>query len=130
MSSQKVPGENQLFDAVKDLNPQEVEARVRRNAERMGVELSHEHLEVVHALIEHYQTDCQGHDCRAASPHMRHLIRHFEPRGGSRFLYRLFDAIQPSDETGRELGILTMIHELAQLPELTHNEDEGFGTVF
>ncbi|MDO9007380.1 MAG: hypothetical protein Q7U80_04080, partial [Thiobacillus sp.] len=76
------------------------------------------------SLIEHYQRDCQTRDCLAAHEHMRFLEEAFEFKGGSKYLYRLFDAMPGSR------GVLMPIHELAGLPPLRLETDEGFGTAF
>ena len=79
---------------------------------------------MIHSLIEHYQRDCKTHDCLAAHEHMRFLEEAYEFKGGSKYLYRLFDAMPGTR------GVLMPIHELAGLPPLRLETDEGFGTAF
>lgn len=125
MQGQSLDGERQLFNAVNELSYADIACRVRENADALGLEVNDEHLAVINTLVDHYRQDCQQDDCRAASPHMRYLIDEFHDRGGSKYLYQLFD----QSGSGNDLGVLTLIHRLADLPSLTHNEDEGFGTV-
>ncbi|MCB1926379.1 MAG: TusE/DsrC/DsvC family sulfur relay protein [Gammaproteobacteria bacterium] len=130
MQTQTVDGENPIYQAVAGLHADDLRARVAANAADMGIELNDEHLNVIQVLVNHYQEACQQHDCRAASPHMRYLIGHYAEHGGSSYLYRLFDGLDASAASAQEAGILTLIHRLAGLPDLTHNQDEGFGTIF
>ncbi len=125
MQSQTLDGERPLFNAVNQLSDADLAYRARQNAGELGLTLNDEHLAVINTLVDHYRQHCQQEDCRAASPHMRYLIDEYSDRGGSKYLYRLFDQSDSADE----LGVLTLIHRLAGLPSLTHNEDEGFGTV-
>ncbi len=125
MQSQTLDGERPLFSAVNELSYADIAYRVQENAGALGLAVNDEHLAVINTLVDHYRQDCQQQDCRAASPHMRYLIDEYSDRGGSKYLYQLFDQAESADE----LGVLTLIHQLAGLPSLTHNEDEGFGTV-
>jgi len=117
-------GENLIYDAVKDLTREELDQTVRKNAAAKNFELTDEHLSVIHSLIEHYQRDCKTRDCLAAHEHMRFLEEAYEFKGGSKYLYRLFDAMPGTR------GVLMPIHELAGLPPLRLETDEGFGTAF
>ena len=130
MQTQAIDGENPIYQAVAGLHADDLRARVAANAADMGIELNDEYLNVIQVLVNHYQEACQQHDCRAASPHMRYLIGHYAAHGGSSYLYRLFDGLDASAASAQEAGILTLIHRLAGLPDLTHNQDEGFGTIF
>ena len=116
--------EDLIYDAVKHLTKDEIEQTVRKNAAARNFDLTSEHLSVIHSLIEHYQRDCQTRDCLAAHEHMRFLEDAYEFKGGSKYLYRLFDAMPGTR------GVLMPIHELAGLPGLRLETDEGFGTAF
>ncbi|MDO9221233.1 MAG: hypothetical protein Q7T90_09405 [Thiobacillus sp.] len=116
--------EELIYDAVKDLTKEELDQRVRKNAAAKNFDLTDAHLSVIHSLIEHYQRDCKSRDCLAAQEHMRFLEEAYEFKGGSKYLYRLFDAMPGTR------GVLMPIHELAGLPALRLEMDEGFGTAF
>lgn len=117
-------GEIPIYDAVKFLTKQEVEETVRRNAAAMNFDVNDEHMNVIHSLIEHYKQDCKTRDCLAAHEHMRFLEEAYAFKGGSKYLYMLFDAVPDSR------GVLVPIHELAGLPSLRLDTDKGFGTSF
>lgn len=117
-------GETPIYETVKYLTKDEIEQTVRRNAKAMQFDLNDEHLSVINSLIEHYKNDCKTRDCLAAHEHMRFLEEAYEFKGGSRYLYMLFDAVPGSR------GVLQPIHELAGLPSLPLESDEGFGTTF
>lgn len=113
-----------IYDAVRDLTREEVEQTVRRNAAARNFDVTDEHMKVIHSLIEHYKQDCQTRDCLAAHEHMKFLEEAYAFKGGSRYLYMLFDAVPGTR------GVLMPIHELAGLPPLQLETDEGFGTAF
>lgn len=117
-------GEIPIYDAVKYLTREEVEDTVRENAAAMNFAVTDEHMSVIHSLIEHYKQDCKARDCLAAHEHMRFLEEAYEFKGGSKYLYMLFD-----DVPGTR-GVLVPIHELAGLPSLRLDTDKGFGTAF
>ncbi len=117
-------GEIPIYDAVRYLTREEVEQTVRKNAEARHFDVTDEHMDVIHSLIEHYKQDCKSRDCLAAHEHMRFLEEAYEFRGGSRYLYMLFNALPDAR------GVLTPIHELAGLPALRLEKDKGFGTAF
>ena len=117
-------GEIPIHDFVKDLTTEEIDRTVRVNAAKRNFDLNAEHLAVIHTLIDHYRQDCKNRDCLAAHEHMRYLEHAYADRGGSKYLYMLFDALPDSQ------GVLTPIHELAGLPALRLQEDKGFGTAF
>ena len=117
-------GEIPIYETVKNLTRDEIEQTVRRNAKAMQFDLKDEHLSVITSLIEHYKNDCKTRDCLAAHEHMQFLEEAFESKGGSRYLYMLFDAVPGTR------GVLQPIHELAGLPPLQLETDEGFGTAF
>jgi len=117
-------GENLIYDAVKDLTKDQLEQTVRKNAAAKNFALNDEHMSVIHSLIEHYKQDCKTRDCLAAHEHMRFLEEAYESKGGSKYLYMLFDAMPDTR------GVLMPIHELAGLPALRLETDEGFGTAF
>lgn len=118
-------GEIPLYDAVKDLSKEDIEQTVRKNASARNFELKNEHMEVIHTLIDHYKEDCKDRDCLAAHEHIRFLEEAYESRGGSKYLYMLFDTPNPEKR-----GVLVPIHELAGLPSLRLDTDKGFGTAF
>lgn len=117
-------GEVPIYDAVKHLTREKVEETVRRNAAAMNFDVNEEHMNVIHSLIEHYKQDCKTRDCLAAHEHMRFLEEAYEFKGGSKYLYMLFDAVPGAR------GVLVPIHELAGLPSLQLDTDKGFGTSF
>lgn len=120
----KRDGEFPLYDVVKDLTEDDVENIVRQNAAQKNFVVNDEHLKVINTLIEHYKKECKSEDCLAAHEHMRYLENEFADRGGSKYLYMLFDAVPDTQ------GVLTPIHELAGLPSLRLQADKGFGTAF
>ena len=117
-------GEVPIYDAVRNLTREQVEETVRRNAAAMNFDVNEEHMNVIHSLIEHYKQDCKTRDCLAAHEHMRFLEEAYEFKGGSKYLYMLFDAVPGTR------GVLVPIHELAGLPSLQLDTDKGFGTSF
>lgn len=120
----KRDGEFPLYDAVKDLTKNDVESIVRKNAAQKNFEVKDEHLKVINTLIEHYQKACKTEDCLAAHEHMRYLENEFADKGGSKYLYMLFDSVPDTQ------GVLSPIHELVGLPSLRLQSDKGFGTAF
>lgn len=122
--SKMYDGEVPIYEAVKHLTRDELDATVRRNAAAMNFDLTDEHLNVIHSLVEHYKQDCATRDCLAAHEHMRFLEEAYALKGGSKYLYMLFDAVPGTR------GVLMPIHELAGLPALQLETDEGFGTAF
>lgn len=117
-------GELPIYDSVKDLTKEEVEQTVKRNAAEMNFAVNDEHLTVINTLIDHYKQDCKSDDCLAAHEHMRYLENAFADKGGSKYLYMLFDRVPEAQ------GVLTPIHQLAGLPMLRLQSDKGFGTAF
>lgn len=117
-------GEIPLYGVVRDLTREQIEDMVRRNAAALNFDVTREHMEVIHSLIEHYKQDCKTRDCLAAHEHMRFLEEAYESKGGSKYLYMLFDAVPGMR------GVLVPIHELAGLPSLRLDTDKGFGTAF
>lgn len=120
----KNEGEIPIYDAVKDMTKEEVEQTVRKNAAQKNFAVNDEHIKVIHTLIDHYKEDCKSQDCMAAHEHMRYLENVYAAKGGSKYLYMLFDAVPDSQ------GVLSPIHELAGLPSLRLQSDKGFGTAF
>lgn len=117
-------GETPIYDAIRYLTRAEVEKTVRGNAAARHFDVTDEHMDVIHSLIEHYKQDCRSRDCLAAHKHMRFLEEAYAFKGGSKYLYRLFDAVPDTR------GVLMPIHELAGLPPLRLEKDKGFGTAF
>lgn len=120
----KRDGEYPLYDAVKDLTTDELEAIVRKNAAEKNFAVNDEHMKVIRTLVEHYKKACKSEDCLAAHEHMRYLENEYADKGGSKYLYMLFDGVPDSQ------GVLSPIHELAGLPNLRLQTDKGFGTAF
>jgi sulfur relay (sulfurtransferase) DsrC/TusE family protein len=120
----KNDGEMPIYDAVKNLSMEDLEQTVRKNAGDRDFPLNDEHLEVIYSLVEHYKRDCATRDCLAAHEHMRFLEEAFEPKGGGKYLYMLFDALADTR------GVLMPIHELAGLPPLHLETDKGYGTAY
>ena len=116
--------ENLIYDAVRDLTKDELENTVRNNAATKHFTLNDEHMDVINTLIEHYKQDCETHDCLAAHEQMRFLEEAYASKGGGKYLYQLFDAMPDTN------GVLMPIHELAGLPAVRLETDEGFGTAF
>lgn len=124
MNYQELDGEVSIYTEVKDLDRNKLNERVRNNAKEMGFDLNDEHLDVINTLVEYYKENCYQDDCLESHPHMRYLEEAYEDKGGSKYLYMLFDQ---GDEFE---GVLTVIHRLAGLPGLRLNVDKGFGTAF
>lgn len=120
----KPEGERPIYDAVKDLTEAELEAIVRQNAAQKNFAVKDEHIKVIRTLVEHYKKACKSDDCMAAHEHMRFLENEYADKGGSKYLYMLFDGVPDSQ------GVLSPIHELAGLPSLRLQTDKGFGTAF
>ncbi|HQT29981.1 MAG TPA: hypothetical protein PLE48_10730 [Thiobacillus sp.] len=117
-------GEMPIYDAVKSLSKTDIEQTVRKNAADRNFDLNDEHFDVIYSLIEHYKRDCTTRDCLAAHEHMRFLEDAYAFKGGSKYLYLLFDALTDTR------GVLMPIHELAGLPPLHLETDKGFGTAY
>lgn len=117
-------GELPIYDAVKDMTKEEIEQTVKKNAAEKNFAVNDAHFKVIHTLIDHYKQDCKSSDCLAAHEHMRYLENAFAARGGSKYLYMLFDGVPDSQ------GVLSPIHALAGLPSLRLQADKGFGTAF
>lgn len=115
-------GEMPIYDAVKNLSKEDLEQTVRKNAGDCDFSLNDEHLEVIYSLLAHYKRDCTTRDCLAAHEHLRFLEEAYEFKGGSKYLYMLFDALADTR------GVLMPIHELAGLPHLHLETDKGLAT--
>lgn len=90
------------------------EAQARRIAQNEGLEISAEHVTVLHYLRDYYVN--QGW------PKQTHLLSQqldeaFAPQGGTQYLYRLFPG-----------GPVAQGVRLAGLPELANATDESFGS--
>lgn len=123
-STMRNDGEIPIYDAVKDLIPDELKKTVRANAAALHFQLTDEHMEVIQCLVDHYKQDCRQRDCLAAHEHMMFLEEAYQSEGGSKYLYMLFDAVPGMR------GVLMPIHTLAGLPPLRLDSDKGFGTAF
>lgn len=123
-------GESSLYDAVKDLTPEQVAATVKKNAPAVGLAITGQHLEVINTLITHYQQSKETVDRLGATKNTHWLKEQYADQGGSKYLYDLFDQVNQSGEhIEPEDGILTKIHRLAGLPGLLNNRQPGHGVV-
>ena len=89
---------------------------IRQHAKTLGMELTGDHWEVIEFVHDVYD-HCV--ECRNARQMSNLLAEEFKDRGGRRYLYRLF----PN-------GPVRQIHELADMPELLYEVDQGFGTSY
>jgi len=89
---------------------------IEKRAQNMGLELNDARMEAVDFVLDFYE-HCE--DCRNARQLMTVMDQEFADKGGKKYLYRLFPA-----------GPLSQIHELANLPDLGHQTDQGFGTSY
>ena len=85
-------------------------------AQKMGLTLNDAHREAIDFVLDFYKY-CE--DCRNARQLMNVLDQEFAEKGGKKYLYRLFPQ-----------GPLSQIHALANLPNLGHQTDLGFGTSY
>ncbi len=129
MNKELLDGEISIFNAVKDLSHEDVEETVKRNARKYDFHIDDKHMDVIHTLVEYYKQECEKNDCHAAFRHMHFLNKTYEEQGGSKYLYQLFDQGSSIGSGGSEVGVITRIHELLELPELTGNVDDGMGTI-
>lgn len=80
-----------------------------------GLRLTDDHWEVIHFLRNH----CRQHGTECHARHLlRPLVRHFEERGGKRYLYSLFPQ-----------GPIAQACRLGGLPMPLNTLDLSFGTV-
>lgn len=112
-----------IYDAVKNLSKDELGHRVRANAAARNVVLTDEHLDVIHTLVDYYRQKCKQDDCLATHEHVRFLEDAYESKGGGRYLNMLFNMPDPEQR-----GVLSQIHELAELPGLRLGTIKGMGT--
>lgn len=89
---------------------------VEQRASDMGLELNEARMEAIDFVYDFYE-HCE--DCRNARQLMKIMDQEFAEKGGKKYLYRLFPG-----------GPLSQIHELANLPNLGHQTDKGFGTSY
>ena len=89
---------------------------IKGRAKKMGLILTKERMQAIDFVLDFYE-HCE--DCRNARQLMTVMDQEFTELGGKKYLYRLF----PN-------GPLSQIHELAQLPNLGHQTDKGFGTSY
>lgn len=85
----------------------------RRQAEKEGLSLTDEHWAVVHYLREHYARHGRAENGRELGDT---LEKHFEDRGGRKWLYSLFPK-----------GPVSQGSRIGGLPLPRYSEDEGFG---
>jgi len=100
----------------RNINRSERFQGIEQRAEKMGIELNDDRLEAIEFVLDFYE-HCE--DCRNARQLMKIMDQEFADKGGKKYLYRLFPA-----------GPLSQIHELADLPDLGHQTDKGFGTSY
>lgn len=84
-------------------------------AAKEGIQLSEEHMEVIHLLREHYRM--HGHDMSGPKL-LRALEEPFGARGGRKHLYELFPG-----------GPITQGCKFAGLPPPPYSKDLSFGSV-
>lgn len=100
----------------RNINRKERYLGIEQRAEKMGIILSEERMEAIDFVLDFYE-HCE--DCRNARQLMKVMDQQFAEEGGKKYLYRLF----PN-------GPLSQIHQLADLPNLGHQTDLGFGTSY
>ncbi len=87
-----------------------------QHASEMGIELNAARMEAINFVLDFYE-HCE--DCRNTRQLMKIMDQEFADKGGKKYLYRLFPA-----------GPLSSIHKLADLSNLGHQVDKGFGTSY
>lgn len=112
-----------IYDAVKNLTKDELGQRIVKNAAARNFVLTDEHIDVIHTLVDYYRQKCKLDNCLATHEHVRFLEDAYESKGGGRYLNTLFDMPDPEHR-----GVLTQIHELAELPGLRLGTIKGMGT--
>lgn len=100
----------------RNINRKERYSGIEQRAITMGIELTTERMEAIEFVLDFYEY-CE--DCRNARQLMKVMDQEFTDKGGKKYLYRLFPE-----------GPLSQIHELADLPDLEHQTDKGFGTSY
>ncbi len=100
----------------RSINRDERFENIEQRAEKMGLELTEQRMEAIEFVLDFYE-HCE--DCRNARQLMTVMDQEFADKGGKKYLYRLFPA-----------GPLSQIHELADLPDLGNQTDNGFGTSY
>ena len=100
----------------RSINRAERYAGIEQRAKKMGGELNKERMQAIDFVLDFYE-HCE--DCRNARQLMKVMDQEFAAKGGKKYLYRLFPQ-----------GPLSQIHELADLPDLGHQVDNGFGTSY
>ena len=96
------------------LKTEQVYAGIKHNAVASAIKLTDGHWDVIYFVLDFYEV-CD--DCENARKLADMLQEEFTPQGGRRYLYKLF----PN-------GPLSTIHDLADLPSLSHEADKSFGT--
>lgn len=94
----------------------DVYSGIKSRAKELGLELTHQRLEVIDFVLDFYK-HCE--DCRNARQLMSILDEEFADKGGKKYLYKLFPK-----------GPLSQIHDLTDLPNLRNQVDMGFGTSY
>jgi TusE/DsrC/DsvC family sulfur relay protein len=90
------------------------EAQAHEIASEEGIELTDEHMQVVHTLREYYRKNGAVQNGRVLGDM---LEKKFAGKGGRQYLRRLFPG-----------GPVTQGMRLAGMPIPAHSEDDGFGT--
>ena len=90
------------------------EAQAHEIASEEGIELTDEHMQVVHTLRDYYRENGPVQKGRVLGDM---LEKEFEGKGGRKFLRRLFPG-----------GPVTQGTRIAGIPVPAHSEDDGFGT--
>ena len=89
---------------------------IKQRALEQGIKLTAAHREVIDFVLDFYE-HCD--DCENARKLADMMRDEFTEQGGRKYLYQLFPK-----------GPLSTIHHLIDLPNLGHQNDQGFGTSF
>lgn len=90
------------------------EEQARTIASELGIELTDEHLQVVHSLREYYLEHGESENGQQLTDM---LSNKFASQGGKKYLHRLFSE-----------GPVSQAMRIAGLPLPANTEDAGFGT--
>ncbi len=90
------------------------EEQARTIASELGIELTDEHLQVVHSLREYYREHGESENGQQLTDMLSNT---FASQGGKKYLHRLFPE-----------GPVSQAMHIAGLPLPANTEDAGFGT--
>lgn len=124
LQATKPRGDTPIYDAVRFMTKDEIEATVRRNAAARNFDLKDEHMSVIRSLIEHYKhEDGRGYAGGGGFAPLQFLEEAYEFKGGRRYLHRLFGGHDTYD-------VLAPIHELVGLPAPGSEPDRTWKAVY